>query len=151
MSSSTQSRNLEIAVFQLRSSRSCSEVSICGSHRSNHGQVEDVGLKLHERRIDHHRAIDAKFGHRYFGIRVGGVDDIAGLEGSSFERGVSSMTLVGETGESENGSTGIWSPVGGKEPGERGYKVDTAIVVDGCCQKFPVPYVFFDSPTSKAA
>ncbi|EPR75578.1 hypothetical protein ADILRU_2121 [Leifsonia rubra CMS 76R] len=61
------------------------------------------------------------------------------------------MTLVGETGESENASAGIRSPVAGKEPGERGYKVDTDVVIDGRCEKFPVPYVFFDSPASKAA
>ncbi len=82
-----------------------------GNDRAHDGHPKQICLKLHERLIADHAAINLEFGEIDPRIRVDRVENLARLEGRRFERGSGDVTFVGEPCQAEDRAPSIRSPV----------------------------------------
>jgi hypothetical protein len=83
---------------------------------------------LHQQVVIGHHAVNTQRLERDPGIAFHRLQHFARLKGGRFENRAREMSAVDETGEADDGSASAVIPVRRVKPGERGDKVDAAVV-----------------------
>ena len=84
------------------------------------GDLEDVGLELHEHIVGAGPAVHFQAGQGDAGVGPHGLQHVADLVGDGLQGGPDDVVLVHATGQAHDGPPGVLVPVGGPQAGEGG-------------------------------
>ena len=101
-----------------------------GHLRPDHGHLQAVGLELHQQVVVDHAAVDLELLQLDAGVRLHGVEDLAGLPRGRLEGGPGDVALVDVAGHAHDRAARVAAPVRREQARERRHEVRPAVVLD---------------------